>query len=55
MGPEFHLQLISERTSRLRAEAADYRRAREVQVHRESTGDTSAKRRRGLFGKIISS
>ncbi|WP_440104092.1 hypothetical protein [Streptosporangium sp. H16] len=51
MGPEFHLQMIAHRTSELREEADNYRRALEAQEDRKA--HSSEKRRRGFFGKII--
>ncbi|MEU3163901.1 hypothetical protein [Streptosporangium sp. NPDC006930] len=51
MGPEFHLEMIAHRTTELREEADDYRRAREAQEDRKA--HSSEKRRGGLFSKII--
>lgn len=51
MGPELHLQMIAHRTTELRQEADDYRRAREAQEDRKA--HSSEKPRRSLFSKII--
>lgn len=55
MVPEFHHQLIEQRTAELRREAVEYRRAREAsrrtaQDKKQSSGEG----RRGLFRKPAS-
>ncbi|MEU8382935.1 hypothetical protein [Streptosporangium sp. NPDC048865] len=51
MGPELHLQMIAHRTTELRREADDYRRAREAEEDTKS--HSPERRRRSLFGKLI--
>jgi hypothetical protein len=51
MGPELHSQMIAYRTAELRTEADDYRLVRSAQESGKK--HPAAKRRRGLFGKII--
>ena len=51
MGPELHSQIIAYRTAELRAEADDYRLVRAAQEGGKKHPE--AKRRRGLFGKIL--
>ncbi|MEV7011237.1 hypothetical protein [Streptosporangium sp. NPDC051022] len=54
MAPEFHLQMSGQRASQLRKEAAEYRRARQVQRSQSQPAGndrSSGERRRGLFGK----
>ncbi|MEU7990334.1 hypothetical protein ACFV0L_43360 [Streptosporangium canum] len=50
MGPELHLQMIISRTAELREEAADHRRARQVQAAKKVR--SQGERRRGFFGKF---
>ncbi|MFF5210435.1 hypothetical protein [Streptosporangium sp. NPDC000396] len=50
MGPELHFQMIINRSAELREQAADHRRAREVEKARKS--QAGGVRRRSLFGKI---
>ncbi|MEV8634091.1 hypothetical protein AB0395_20770 [Streptosporangium sp. NPDC051023] len=55
MAPEFHLQLIDQRASQLRKEAADYRRAREAKQEKDKQDKpSSGERRKGLFRRIAS-
>jgi hypothetical protein len=52
MFAEFHSQMIVYRTAELLAEADHYRLVREVREAQKEQ-HPKAKRRRGLFGKII--
>ncbi|MEV4096611.1 hypothetical protein [Streptosporangium saharense] len=56
MVPEFHHQLIEQRTAELRREAVEYRRAREATRRQKAQDDKqpSGERRRGLFRKPAS-
>ncbi len=55
MAPEFHRQMIDQRSSDLRRQAAEYRRARQAQEAKDEQGKrSSGERRRSLFGKPAS-
>ncbi|GAA3107969.1 hypothetical protein [Streptosporangium carneum] len=58
MSPELHRQMIDQRASELRREAAEYRRAREARQEQDKQDKqdkrSSGERRRSLFGRIAS-
>ncbi|GGS94286.1 hypothetical protein GCM10010156_60710 [Planobispora rosea] len=52
MIPELHFQTMTDRAAELRAEAAEYRRAREAVAARKARSGGERRRGLGLFRKI---